>query len=297
MERCAVVTVETISLANGTLTFSGLTVGSGPVVLLLHGFPDSPATFSWQIKALAEAGYQAVAMSMRGYETSSQPVDGDYHAIRMAEDVVAWISQLGHTSVHLIGHDWGANIAYATAALAPDILRSLTTLAVPHPVRFGEAYAASQDQQRRSAYILEFLAPGFEDVIVANDCAYLKDLWRTWSPGWDAPPSLFDEVRDVFGRPGVAKAALEYYRQGLDSVSIAGQQTAELLTQPIQVPTLGICGKDDDCIPPDIFTNAMRPDDFPVELQVECVAAAGHFLHCERPDEVNRLILRWLSSH
>lgn len=288
---------DKIALRNGTLNFSALSAGTGPIVFLLHGFPDTPLTFSKQMEALARAGYQAIAVTMRGYETSSQPADGDYHAIRMAEDVVAWAADIGSNPVHLVGHDWGASIAYAAASYAPECFSSLTTLAVPHPVRFGEAYAATPDQQRRSAYILEFLAPRFEDTITAANFQYLEKLWHAWSPGWIIPQNLIGAVKVAFQNPGVAKAALEYYRQGFDSVSLAGQQSGALFAKPITIPTLGICGQDDECIPPAIFKGAMRTQDFPSELRIECIEGAGHFLHCERPEEVNQLIVEWIGTH
>lgn len=288
---------DTIWLANGSLRFSALAAGEGPIVLLLHGFPDTPASFIHQLTALSQAGYRAVAVAMRGYEQGSQPADGDYHAVRMAEDVAAWATELTNDPVHLVGHDWGANVACAAAALRPSSFSSLTMLAVPHPVRFGEAYASSADQQQRSAYVISFQTPGFERQIVANDCAYLEGLWQTWSPGWEISPTALTAMKKTFAQPGVAGAALEYYRQAFDVDSVAGQASAALFTRPITVPTLGLCGEGDACIPPEIFLAAMRPDDFPVELETACIQAAGHFLHAEQPETVNRLLLDWLNRH
>jgi pimeloyl-ACP methyl ester carboxylesterase len=288
---------EALTLTNGPLRFSARAMGEGPVVLCLHGFPDNLGTFDAQLPVLASAGYRAVSVAVRGYEPSSQPTDGDYHAIRMAEDVSAWIDQLGGGPVHLIGHDWGASIAYAVAALAPEKLASLTTIAVPHPVRFGEAFAGNAEQQARSAYIMEFQAPGFEDAIVADDCAYLESLLRKWSPGWAIPAHVLAAMKATFAQPGVAHAALEYYRQAFDAVSPAGIATQALLAHPIAVPTLGICGLDDGCIAADVFAAAMRGEDFPNGLRVERVKGAGHFVHMEASDAVNALLLEWIRSH
>lgn len=288
---------ETITLAHAGLSFSARAMGEGPVVLLLHGFPDTPATFAHQLGALAEAGYRAVAVTMRGYEPSSQPDDGDYHAVRMAEDVVAFAAMLSDAPVHLVGHDWGASIAYAAASLAPERFASLTAIAVPHPVRFGEAFAANAEQQARSAYILAFQTPGFEEQITADDCAYCEALWRAWSPGWDIPSELLAAMKATFRQPGVARAALEYYRQAFDAVSPAAQETAALLTRPITVPTLGICGAEDQCITPDVFLGAMRESDFPGGLETRSIPGAGHFCHAEAPDAVNAALLEWFARH
>jgi pimeloyl-ACP methyl ester carboxylesterase len=298
MERCAIVSgIEAITLTNGQLRFSAEAAGAGPVVLFLHGFPDSNASFAAQLPAFAKAGYRAVAATMRGYAPEAQPEDGDYHAIRMAEDVAAWIEQLDADEVHLVGHDWGASIAYAAAALVPQRIRSLTTIAVPHPVRFGEAFAVNPAQQARSAYIMEFQQPGFEDRIVSDDCAYLEALWRSWSPEWVIPAAMLTDMKSVFIQPGVARAALEYYRQAFDAASPAALETQALFAKPITVPTLAICGEADGCIAADIFIGAMRAEDFPSELRVEQVIGAGHFVHIEQPEVVNDLILGWIRSH
>ena len=131
------------TLRANDLTFSALEQGSGPVVLCLHGFPDHPRTFRFQLPALAGAGFRAIAPSLRGYDPSSQPPDRDYHVVRMAEDVVGWIDDLGQDRVHLIGHDWGGVIGYAACAMAPERFRSLTTLGIPHPGRLRSPRAAS----------------------------------------------------------------------------------------------------------------------------------------------------------
>ena len=290
-------TRETLTLTHAGLTFSAHAVGEGPVVLMLHGFPDTPASFDNQMGALAAAGYRAVAVTMRGYEPASQPDDGDYHAVRMAEDVVGFAASLSDGRAHLVGHDWGANIAYAAASLAPERFASLTTMAVPHPVRFAEAFSSNAAQAARSAYILAFQTPGFEAQIIADDCAYLEALWKAWSPGWDIPEELLAGMKAAFHQPGVARAALEYYRQAFDTISPAAQETAALFSRPITVPTLGICGADDQCITQDVFLGAMRESDFPVGLETRSIVAAGHFCHAEAPVAVNALLLEWFARH
>ncbi len=290
-------TQETLTLTHAGLTFTAHAAGEGPVVVLLHGFPDSPATFTHQLPALAGAGYRAVAVRMRGYEPSSLAHDGDYHAVRMAEDVAAFAAALSDAPVHLVGHDWGASIAYAAASLAPERFASLATMAVPHPVRFGEAFAADPAQAARSAYILAFQTPGFEDQIIADDCAYLTALWRAWSPEWDIPAELLGAMKATFRQPGVARAALEYYRQAFDALSPAAQETAALFTKPITVPTLGLCGAEDQCIAQDVFMGAMRESDFPGGLETRAIPGAGHFCHAEAPDAVNALLLKWFARH
>lgn len=286
--------IEQYTLTNGPLRFSARAMGAGPVVLCLHGFPDTLHTFDALLPALAEAGFRGVAVAMRGYEPQSQPADGDYHAVRLAEDVSAWVDQLGGGPVHLIGHDWGATIAFAASALAPAKIASLTVLSVPHPVRFAEAYAVNPAQQARSHYIMEFQAPEADAGIIADNCAWLERLWRTWSPGWQDPNGPLADMRATFAQPGVSKATLDWYRQAFDVGSDAGIATQALFVDPIAVPSHGIVGEDDGCIAPDVFEAAMQEADFPAGLTVLRVPAAGHFLHLERPDVVNRLVVDWL---
>lgn len=289
--------VVEMAFAAGGLRFAALAAGDGDLVLLLHGFPDTKASFATQLPALAAAGYRAVAPTMRGYTPEALAADGDYHAVRMAEDVLAIADAAGARRFHLIGHDWGATIGFAVVGMAPDRVASFAALAVPHPVRFGEAYAADPTQQARSAYILAFQSPDAEAMIAADDLAYLERLWRAWSPGWDIPAAALAEMRATFAAPGVLSAALGYYRQAFDAASPAGQATQRALAGPFAVPTLGICGAEDGCIGADIFAAAMRAEDFTAGLAVHTIAGAGHFLHQEAPDRVNPLLIDWLHRH
>lgn len=290
-------TPETLTLANGRLQFTATAMGSGPLVILIHGFPDTRASFAAQLPALAAAGFRAVAVSIRGYEPASQPADGDYRVTALANDVIAWIDALGDSRAHLIGHDWGATIAFAATALAPERIASLSVLAVPHPARFAEAYLADPAQQARSAYILDFMAPDADATITAKDSAYLDQLWRAWSPGWRFGAEDITPMRRAMTQPGVATAALSYYRQALDTASDAGMAAQALMAGPFAVPTLGMTGDEDCCISADVFEAAMQPTDFPAGLRVERINGAGHFLHREAPDLVNTLLIDWLQRH
>jgi len=216
--------------ANG-LSFSALSEGTGPVVLCLHGFPDNHRSFRGQLPALAAGGFRGVAPTLRGYEPAAQPEDGDYHIVRMAEDVVGWIDDLGQERVHLVGHDWGAVIGYAAAALAPERLDSLTTLAIPHPGRLRkEGIRKLPSQLANSWYMLFFQLRGIADrVVEARDWAFIEKLWRDWSPGWEIPAQELAGVKQTLAQPGVKKAALAYYRAMFELRSAAAKETAQLL--------------------------------------------------------------------
>jgi len=289
---------EIVLRANG-LSFSALAHGQGPIVLCLHGFPDHRRSYRLQMPALAAAGFRAVSPTLRGYEPSSQPSDGDYHVIRMAEDVVAWIDDLGAERVHLVGHDWGAIISYAVAALAPERLHSLTTLAVPDlgGLLRHHGLRTIPTQIWKSWYILFFQIPWIPDrLLPKRDWAFIDRLWRDWSPGWSPPARELAIVKNALAQPGVRNAALSYYRS-LFSIDREARRTLELLMQTIVTPTLAITGAQDGCMDTTLFDSAMRPQDFPGGLTIERILGAGHFPHQERHDEVNRLLLAWLRRY
>jgi len=282
--------------ANG-LEFSALVHGKGPVVLCLHGFPDNQRSFRLQLPALAAAGYRAVAPTLRGYEPSSQPADGDYHIVRMAEDVVGWIDDLGEQRVHLVGHDWGAVIGYAAAALAPERLHSLTTIAIPHPGKLQGAIQKVPSQLRNSWYMMFFQLRGLADhVVERNDWALIEKLWRDWSPGWSPPPEEMAAVKQTLALPGVKTAALGYYRAMFGFRGEGAKATRRLLEARIEARTLALTGALDGCMDTRLHDLAMHADDFPNGMRIERIEDAGHFLHQEKPEVVNALLLDWLGD-
>lgn len=289
---------ESIVLRRGELSFSALASGEAdaPLVLCLHGFPDNLRSFRFQLPALAQAGFRAVAPMLRGYEPSSQPSDGDYHMVRMAEDVIAQLDELGRERVHLVGHDWGAVIAYAAASLAPERFTSLCTLAIPHPGRLrSEGLPRLPSQIRNSWYMLFFQLRGLADVVVeARDWALIEKLWRDWSPGWELPEAELRSVKDALAQPGVKRAALAYYR-GMFGLGAAARESTRLLSAPIRVPTLALTGALDGCMDTRLHDLAMCEEDFPLGFEVMRFEDAGHFLHQERPEALNRVLLDWLA--
>jgi pimeloyl-ACP methyl ester carboxylesterase len=281
------------------LTFSALEQGEGSVVLCLHGFPDHARSFRHQLPALAGAGFHAIAPMMRGYEPSSQPADGDYHVVRMAEDVVAWIDELGAERVHLVGHDWGAVIAYLVAAMAPERVRSLTTMAIPHPGRMErELLRKRPSQLGKSWYMFFFQLRGFADLwIERDDWAFIEMLWRDWSPGWTLPDDELRAVKATLSQPGVKRAALGYYRAIFEVFSPEARETRQLFARKIDVPTLALTGALDACMDTRLHDDVMSDADFPAGLRVVRLEGAGHFLHQEKPGETNRLLREWLTTH
>ena len=288
--------LERLSFRHGPLTFSAQAMGEGPTVLCLHGFPDNASTFRHQLPALATAGYRAISLTLRGYEPPSIPPDQDYSVEAIVTDIVTVIDALGQAPVHLIGHDWGAAVAYWVSASAPDRLRSLTTLAVPHAGRFARDGLRIGKQLRLSWYMAFFNVPWVSDWVVGrNDFAFIRRLWAAWSPDWQPEPGVLDEVIETLSQAGVKSAALEYYRAALSLKALTTSQEEAYYQVP--TPTLALSGERDGCIDSAIFERLTVTEDFPEGVVFHRVRGAGHFLHQERPSEVNRLIIDWLAHH
>jgi pimeloyl-ACP methyl ester carboxylesterase len=287
-------TERTIRTPN--VTFHALEEGSGPLVLCLHGFPDDARSWRHQVPALVGAGFHVVAPFMRGYAPTSQPADGRFDAMALGEDVVALLEALGEDAV-VIGHDWGAAATYFGALLASRRMRKLVTLAVPYGPGFFRALRESYVQQRRSWYMLFFQHALADEALARDGFAMIGHLYRDWSPGWQVPRGALDLVKETLARPGTLQAALAYYRHTMRPVFDEPAQLESMLqamTVPLDVPALYLHGADDGCVGREL-ADGMETY-FPRGLRVEIVPNAGHFLHQEQPEAVNRPLLEFLAS-
>lgn len=267
-----------------------------PAVVCLHGFPDSPATFRHQTGPLTAAGYRVIVPTLRGYEPSSVPADGDFSLMTLAEDVIGWLDDRNLAAVHLIGHDWGAAIAYTAAAAWPDRFRSLTTLAIPPLTRIPHAVRRVPRQLRLSWYMNFFQLRGVaERTLRAGDWRLMRRLWRSWSPGYTMTETHWADLRHQFGQPGVLPATLGYYRQNATPPILLGLRSTEAMALgAVPVPTLVLHGQSDGCMDRRLFNRAVQAEDFPAGVERVEVPGVGHFLHLERPDAVNTAVLRHL---
>jgi pimeloyl-ACP methyl ester carboxylesterase len=270
--------------ANG-IRFAALEAGTGPLALCLHGFPDNAHTWNALLPELARAGFRAVAPFTRGYAPTEIPGDAAYSVGDLAADANALHDALdGDGRAVLIGHDWGAETAYAAAAIAPERWRRLVTLAVP-PAGMDEVLLGDYEQLKRFFYLflLQEQSGLAEEVAARDDMAFLDLLWRAWSPGFDPVPHLA-QVKESLREPAHLAAAIAYYR--------ATQLGTETERAAPPQPTLYLHGARDGCIRADLVENAA--DFLAAGSRMVIVPGAGHFLHLERPAEVNAQILAWL---
>ncbi|MGH7895819.1 MAG: alpha/beta fold hydrolase [Candidatus Binatia bacterium] len=286
-------TPRTIRTPN--VTFEAFETGSGPLVLCLHGFPDEAHSFRHQMPALAAAGFHVVAPYMRGYAPTSQPADGRFDAMALGEDVVALLDALDAEQAIVFGHDWGAVATYFAALLAPQRMRKIITAAVPYGPALSRAFTTSPAQQRRSWYMFFFQHPIASAALRHDDFALLDLLVAEWSPGWTWPSESRETTKACFRRSGTLEAALGYYRatMGPAFADVAVLEASAAATSaPLDVAGLMLHGADDSCIGGELVPS-MR-EFFPHGLQIEIIAGAGHFVHQEKPELVNRLVLDFL---
>jgi pimeloyl-ACP methyl ester carboxylesterase len=288
-------TVRTRTVLANDLEFGILEAGAGPLALCLHGFPDSAHTWRYLLPELAEAGFHAVAPFMRGYSPTGIPADGAYQVAALAADATAMHEVLGGgEDAVLIGHDWGAEAAYCAAAYAEDRWRRVVTLAVP-PAGLDDALFSDYGQLKRFFYVFLFRDPlGFaEGVVAADDMSFIDRLWQDWSPGFQ-PGGHLTMVKQSLRDPANLAAAIGYYR-AVGAVPETGRYAAQeqAVGREVPQPTLYLHGAMDGCIGADVARGAERFLAAPSRMIV--IEDAGHFLHLERPGEVNERILAWVS--
>jgi len=265
--------------ANG-LKFAYLEEGVGPLVLMLHGFPDTAHTWDDLRPRLAAKGYRAVSPFMRGYRPSGIP-DSDPDQETLARDPLALIDALGADEAILVGHDWGAAAAYGAAALGGrDRVTKLFVVAIPHPATLKPSLKKLWGARHFAAYKV----PGAAERFARDDFAALRGIYRRWSPTWTPDSTEFDAVRTSFSDPASLNAAFGYYRR------LSPIPSASLKTR-IEVPTVVFAGLDDPIAEPSDYRRAARM--FTGDYIVEEVPG-GHFMHREHPENFAQRLLAHL---
>ena len=284
--------------ANGN-RFHIVEAGTGPLVLLLHGFPEFWYAWHDQLAALADAGFRAVAADLRGYGASDKPPRG-YDGYTMAGDVAGLIRALGERSAILVGAGYGGMVAWSTAAFHPKLVRRMVVVGAAHPLRLRAGLAADPRGQLAAALpVLKFQLPRYEHVLTRDNAALVGEFLAKWgSPAWVASPAFTEYeqyCREAIRIPQAAFCAMETYRWSVRSVlRPQGYRFVKALQQPIITPTLQLHGGLDPAVLPRTAQGSGRYVIADYEWRV--IPEAAHFPHQETPDVVTGELIRWAKA-
>jgi pimeloyl-ACP methyl ester carboxylesterase len=280
----------TLATSQGDFTVAAAGPADGPLVLMLHGYPQSRHSWRQQVPALGAAGYRAVAPDQRGYSPGVRPDPARgleaYSVDRLVQDVLDLADAAAGpgAAFHLVGHDWGGHVAWVTAHRHPGRIRSLAVLSRPHPAAFRRAYKEDADgQQHRSRHHRTFHDPATGPLLLEDGARRLRA--RLAEQGVPAP--AIEEYLSVLGEPAAIEAALSWYRA-------AGSLTA-VEVGPIAVPTLYVWGERDATVGP---TAARYTGDFVTgPFRFEILPRVGHFVTDEAPAAATALLRSHLDRH
>ncbi len=269
---------------NQLLRFGGLEFdldiagpAAAPLVLLLHGFPQSKYAWRHELEVLARAGYRAAAPNQRGYSPGARPPAlKDYGTDRLVDDVFGFADALGAARFHLVGHDWGGMLAWLAAARAPERLYSLSVLSRPHPDAFARALRETDHQAERSRHHKAFLDPEMAAKLLADDGRRLRGLMADWK----LPPDAVEAYFATLGTIDALNAALNWYRAVAGNLTARGDGKPAGLG-PITVPTLYVWGDADATVGPEAAR--WTGDHVAAPYRFVPLAGVGHFITDESP--------------
>jgi pimeloyl-ACP methyl ester carboxylesterase len=265
----------------GDVTLNVRDTGEGIPVVLLHGWPDTGDLWAHQSRTLAGAGYRVIVPDLRGFGASGKPAATSAYAAPMqVGDIVGILDALGIDRAHLVGHDWGAAIAWMTAAFAPQRVTSVTALSVGHPSSFG---TAGWRQRQLSWYMLLFQFPGVaEQWLSADDFRNLRD--------WSAHPGI-EAVIERLSEPGALTASLGIYRAILPPASLVAPA---MVLPPVTAPAMGVWSSDDFALTEESMAHSAKFVSGP--WRYERIDGAGHWLQLDAPEHVDALLLDFLGG-
>jgi pimeloyl-ACP methyl ester carboxylesterase len=267
--------------------------GSGPPVVLFHGFPDTPHSYAGIARALNEAGYRTVLPYLRGYHADTIVPGRGYDALSIAEDAVGLLDALDIESAVLVGHDWGAMVIYGAAALAPERVRGLVPIAIPHPKTLKpKNVLQAAGMLVMSRHFIYFQMPWCEAGTRRNDFAYIERLYRRWSPGWKGPErdAAVARTKDAFSDPAVLTGAIDWYR----AMSAKTDRPLGKLRGPLRTRGLMVAGGKD-------FGGHLGPYKksqalFEEGAEVVVMPEAGHWPHREDEPKFKDTLIRFLGD-
>ncbi len=280
-------TIEHLRIPVGDEVFEARAAGpeDGELVLLLHGFPQTSWSWRHQLDALGEAGFRAVAFDQRGYSPEARPTEVERYRIpSLVADVLAVADELGGFTFHLVGHDWGAAVAWQVAGRHASRLRTLTVLSVPHPFAFGRALSGEggSDQGSRSGYMDFFRSEGAAEAFLADGAAGLRNLYAMSGLGdVDVEPYV-----EVLTQPGAMQAALNWY--------VAADITAVEGLGPVTTATMFVWSTEDPALGREGAEWTAEYVEGPYRFEV--LEGVSHWIAEEAPDRLNALLLEHLRS-
>jgi len=282
---------EDLLLPGAGVSLHAVAMGSGPLVVLLHGFPDFWYGWRHQLPALAAAGYRAVALDLRGYNLSDRPLRvEDYRLDLLADDVATTIAALDGRAAMLVGHDWGGAVAWHTAVRHPTSFARLAILNSPHPARFKRLLRARPTQALLSSYMMAFQVPWLpERALAAHDHALLRRAWR----GAHRRPGAFtrdDEAVYVaaMSKPGALTAGLAYYRATARHGATVPAERRRL-NHPVKI----VWGMRDPAL---VAANTVGLERWVPDARVLRVPDAGHWVMVDAPEATNAELLSFLAE-
>ena len=265
--------------------------GDGPLVLLLHGFPEFWLSWRFQIPALVAAGFRVVTPDMRGYNRSSKPRRvGAYDTDRLADDVRDLIRERGAARALVAGHDWGGAVAWLTAMNHPEVVERLAVLNCPHPRRMLHGLRRPR-QLARSWYMLAFQIPGLPELLarVHGWWGWRQLFEKEARPGSYTPQDI-ERYVEAWSQPGAPTGMINYYRAALRQTP----RRAEARIRPVEAPTLVIWGERDRHLGADL-AEPERADVPNLERTVR-LPEASHWLHQDEPERVSELLIDFFAA-
>jgi pimeloyl-ACP methyl ester carboxylesterase len=274
--------VEFRTISDGPVRHVVSVAGDGPDVVLLHGFPDTPDSWTEAQAALVAAGWRVTVPWLRGYHPDTIVPGRRYDPETIGRDALALLDAIEARGAVLVGHDWGALISYVAAALDPARVRAIVTLGIPHPSLLPRSPASLW----AGRHFLGFKLPGAARRTRRNGFAYLDTLYRRWAPGWSGPErdESLERAKRALSTPATLEGALGYYRD----LPLGGSGA------PVPAVRGLIVGGTEDLIPAELFTRTAELLEEPSRALI--VDGAGHWPHRENSAAVLPELVNFLSE-